>query len=64
MGKHGAPGEPDEDTQVFCVAPDCKREILGSEQRVRISIRDLRGHMHTECLVRHNEAQRGRTVGS
>lgn len=59
MGRHGAPGPPDQDTEVFCVAPACKREILGSERRVRVSVQDLHGFMHPECLIAYNEAQRG-----
>lgn len=59
MGKHSAPGPPDQDTEVFCVAPACKREILPSEPRVQVSISHLSGTMHTGCLIEWNEAQRG-----
>lgn len=59
MGKHGALGPPDQDTEVFCVAPACKREILPSEPRVQVSIPHLSGMLHRECLIEWNEALRG-----
>lgn len=59
MGKHSAPGESDQDTELFCVAPACKREILPSEPHIQVSVTGLRGAMHRECLIAHNEAQRG-----
>jgi hypothetical protein len=46
---------PAPDTELFCVAPHCKLQILPGEPRIQVSLPGLSGPMHADCLTAHTE---------